>query len=110
MIRPDGGSWSGSRDRFGERAAAVDADGRPLELLRLFASFTSAYPALADRLAQLDVDRPAVARTFGIERDHESACLILVSELVLIQVFNQNFNDRLAKMRYLSLPFQNVTC
>ncbi len=82
MLRPEGGSWSGVRDSFGERATAVDAEGRPVDLLRLFAAFTPASRALADRIALLGVDRPAVGRAVALERDEPSARLILISEHV----------------------------
>ena len=82
MIRPEGGSWSGASDRFGERATAVDANGRSVDLLRLFAAFTPASQALADRIERLNVDRPAVSRAIALECDGPSSRLILISEHV----------------------------
>jgi PEGA domain-containing protein len=82
MIRPEGGSWSGARDNFGERATAVDANGRSVDLLRLFATFTPASQALADRIERLNVDRPAVGRAVALDRDEPSSRLILISEHV----------------------------
>ncbi len=82
MIRPDAGNWSGFVDRFGERATEVDADGRSVDLLRLFAAFTPASLPLVDRIALLDVDRPAVSRAIALERDQPSDRLILISEHV----------------------------
>ncbi len=82
MIRPDGAGWSGVRDSFGERATAVDADGRSVDLLRLFAAFTPAARPLLDRITLLDVDRPAVGRAIALEHDEASGRLILVSEHV----------------------------
>jgi hypothetical protein len=82
MIRPDGASWSGVQDRFGERATGVDADGRSVDLLRLFEAFTPASRPLLDRITLLDVDRPAIGRAIALERDEESGRLILISEHV----------------------------
>ena len=82
MLQPEGGSWSGVRDSFGERATAVDAEGRPVDLLRLFPAFTPSSRALADRIALLGVDRPAVGRAVALERDDPSARLVLISEHV----------------------------
>jgi hypothetical protein len=82
MIRPDGASWSGVRDRFGERATGVGADGRSVDLLRLFDAFTPAARPLLDRITLLDVERPAVSRAIALERDEDSGRLILVSEHV----------------------------
>jgi PEGA domain len=81
-IRAEGGSWSGVRDSFGERATAVDANGRSVDLLRLFAAFTPAHQAVADRIERLKADRPAVSRTIALERDEPSGRLILISEHV----------------------------
>ena len=82
IIRPDAGSWSGFTDSAGERTTAVDVDGRPVDLLRLFPAFTPASQALADRIALLDLDRPAVSRAIALERDEGSSRLILISEHV----------------------------
>jgi hypothetical protein len=81
-LQPEGGSWSGVRDSFGERATAVDAEGRPVDLLRLFPAFTPSSRAIAGRIALLGVDRPAVGRAVALERDDPSARLILISEHV----------------------------
>ena len=82
MTRPEVASWPGVRDSFGERATEVDANGRSVDLLRLFAAFTPAFPAIGDRIALLDVERPAVSRAIALERDDLSDRLILISEHV----------------------------
>ena len=80
-IPVDGGHEPGFRDGFGEREASVDADGHPVELLRLLRGFNAVAPALSERIARLkDFHRTIVAEALRLDHDEETGQLTLVSE------------------------------
>src|SRR6185503_11253960 len=80
-IPADAGQGSGFRDGFGAREASFDADGQPVELLRLLPGFDAVAPALSERIARLkDFHRTSVARALRLERDDQTGLLTLVSE------------------------------
>src|SRR6266576_3681329 len=77
----DGGGEPGFRDGFGEREASFDADGHPVELLRLLRGFNAVAPALSERIARLkDFHRTIVAEALRLDHDEETGQLTLVSE------------------------------
>ena len=83
-IALDGDRWLGFRDSFGEREVGIDADGSPIELLRLVREL-NAEQAIKDRIARLKrCDRPGVARPLRLEQDDQKRRprLVLVSERV----------------------------
>ena len=84
-IQLDADRWSGFRDSFGEREVGIDADGSPIELVRLVREFAPAESALAGRVAALaKADLPCVGRPLRLEHDDQKKRprLVLVSERV----------------------------
>ena len=75
--------WSGFRDSIGERAAALDADGRAVELLRAGPELSGAEDILREDIARLmEVVRPHVARTLRLDHDEDTGLVMLIGEWV----------------------------
>ena len=84
-IQLDADRWSAFKDSFGEREHGIDADGSPIELLRLLRDFSSVDGAIAERVTKLKrVDLPAVGRSYRVENDDDKRRprSVLVSERI----------------------------
>ena len=84
-IQLDADRWTAFRDTFGEREFGIDADGSPIELLRLIRDFTPVEGPIADRVVKLKrVDLLGVARSYRVEHDDDKRRQrsVLISERV----------------------------
>jgi hypothetical protein len=84
-IQLDADRWSAFKDSFGEREYGIDADGSPIELLRLIREFTNVEGPVAERVTKLKrVDLPGVGRSYRVEHDDDKRRprSVLVSERI----------------------------
>jgi PEGA domain len=71
-IQIDADRWTAFRDSFGEREFGIDADGTPIELLRLAREFSAVEGPIAERVTKLrKIDQTGVARSYRVEHDDD---------------------------------------